>query len=809
MNREKIGTVFVKAGLISSDQLTFALGENQAHKPREKLGQTLVRLKMASDGEVARALSMQLGFPYIDLNAIIVDPYAVQKVPPEVAMKHRMLPIYIEKNNLVLAVEDPHDFDAVEAARFASGLNVVPHVAAFGDIVAGIKRYYDTDESNRTRIQETTPDDDIQRLLQQVKPSEQQLDQLKQLSESAAVVNLLNTIIFQGIAVRASAIQFDPQEKNMVVKNRVDGVLTQSMNVQKNMQAPLIARLKIMAGMDYTKRHIPQKGRTQYRMQQRAIEMEISCLPSMHGEALTIHILDTGESVPVLNNLGFQSENIMKIMKLLSVPQGLTLICGPAGSGKTATLYALAHELSRSQRKIITIEDSIEYQLKGAHQVQLNETAGLTFPQALQSVLRHNPNVLVVGELRDKETAEMAMKASNSGRIVLSVVRTADILSTIDRLHELGVDRKLFASSLSGIITQRVIRKICNKCRRQHQPDEELRATLESHLGDKLTGKFSHGKGCQACNFTGYQDKTGVCHVVPMSPALQKLIIQGTAGSTIGRLETKVLMKTILARAKQGMTTLEETERVLISPEKPETMSLVRCKECHKPVEPGNDLCPECQQAQQTSPAPEMKQKQPPAEPPSPPSAPVEYKQQQFPAPTEQPAPAPESKQKQPPAPVEQARPAPVEQSVQPTSPNTPTQEEGKTTQKLKGRKILLVDTDKKMLHDLRAALKEREFGVLVATNGDDALQKIRQYSPDMLITEVMLPKLNGLSLVRKIRQNTVTAQMPIIILSKKGETADRLKGFAIGTDDYVPKPFSTPELLFRINAILRRTHKS
>ena len=783
MNREKIGAVFLKAGLVSSEQLALALGENKAHRSNEKLGQTLVRMRLASDGEVARALSMQLGFPYIDLNAIIVDPYAVQKIPPEIAMKHRMLPIYIEKNNLVLAVEDPHDFDAVEAARFASGLDVVPHVAAFGDIVAGIRRYYDTEQSARAKARDATPDDDIQRLLEQVRPSEQQLDQLKELSESPAVAKMINTIIFQGLAVRASAIQFDPQEKSMQVKNRINGVLTNSMKVPKNMQAPLITRLKIMAGMDYTRRHIPQKGRTQYQMQQRAIEMEVSCMPSSHGEALTIHILDTGESIPTINNLGFQSDNVMKIMKLLAVPQGLTLICGPAGSGKTATLYALAHELSRNQRKIITIEDSIEYQLKDAHQVQLNESAGLTFPQALQSVLRHNANVLAVGELRDKETAEMAMQASGGGRLVLGVVRTTDIISTIDRFHELGIDRKLFASSLSGIITQRLIRKICNKCRRQYQPPDELRAAIETHLGEKLTGIFSHGKGCEACNFTGYQEKTGICHVVPMSPALEKLIVQGTAGSTIGKLETKVLLKAILAQVKQGTTTLEEIERVLLTSGKPAAAApLVKCARCNKPVEPGQELCPACRQAQQAPPPPIAKPQQPPV-------------------PQTAPAPPPIAKPQQPPVP--QTAPAPPPQSA------TQSLKTGDTKYTFKGCKILLVDTDKKMLHSLGHALKERQFGVLVATNGNEALQKIKQYAPDMLITEVLLPKLNGLSLVRKIRQNSATNQLPIIILSKKGETADRLKGFAIGTDDYVPKPFSMPELFFRITAILRRTYNA
>lgn len=782
MNREKIGNVFVKAGLVSPEQLRLAMVENKNRGSKEKLGQTLVRMKFASDGEVARALSMQLGFPYIDLNAIIVDPYAVQKIPPEIAMKHRMLPIYIEKNSLVLAVEDPHDFDAVEAARFASGLDVSPHVAAFSDIVAGIKRYYDTDRTSRT--QEATPDDDIQRLLQQVRPSEQQLEQLKELSESPAVTNLINTIIFQGLAVRASAIQFEPQEHGMQVKNRVNGVLTNSTKVQKNMQAPLIARLKIMAGMDYANRHIPQKGRTQYHMQQRALELEISCLPSSHGEALTIRILDTGESIPTINNLGFQSENRMKIMKLLAVPQGLTLICGPSGSGKTATLYALAHELSRNQRKIVTIEETIEYQFKDAQQVQLNERAGLDFPQALRSILRHNPNVIALGELRDKETVDLAIEAAKSGRIVLAVVKAPDILSTIDSLRDLGIENRKFAAALSGIITQRIIRKICNKCRRQHQPSPELRASIEEHLGEKLTGIFSRGKGCPACNLTGYDEKTGVCHVVPMSPALEKIIIQGTEGSTIGRLETKVLLKNVLAQAKQGSTTLEELQRVLLAPEKPAEPDIKRCPRCNRPIRPEEELCSDCLEAQQAQAAQPVQEAPPPE--PAPPAAP----------------PQPQPPAHQPPAATPPAQAPPPE-----SAPAAASAAAGKYA--FKGRKVLIVDTDKKLLKQLASTLKEQQFAVLAATNGEEALKKISQYRPDMLITEVMLPKLNGLSLIRKLRQNSRTADLPIIILSQKGDTPDRLKGFAIGTDDYVPKPFSMPELFFRINAIMRRAYKS
>lgn len=458
MRKEKIGTIFVKAGLISHDALDRALEENRAH-PYEKLGRILVRLNLATDAEVARTLSLQSNIPYIELNMVVVDPSAVKKVPLGVCMKHHILPIYIEKNNLVLAIEDPYDFEAVEAARFASGLNVRPHVAAFSEIVAGIKRYHPIHESISTGAQNANSDEELEFLLKHIKPNEEQLEDLKKQSEAPAIVKIVNTIIFQGIAVRAGAILLEPQKTHLLIKNRVDGILVAGMKVPKNMQAALITHIKILGGMDFTKRLIPQKGRTQFKMYQRVLDMEISCLPSQHGESLVIQLLDIGETIPAVNDLGLQSDEMMKILKLLSVPHGMILICGPSGCGKTTTLYALAHELSRHQRKIVTIEESIEYQLKGANQVQINEDTGLTFHKAIQSVLRHNPDVIVLGEVREKDSAEASMEASQQGHLVLGVVRANNIIDTISRLMNLGVAPNAFVSSLSGIITQRLVRE--------------------------------------------------------------------------------------------------------------------------------------------------------------------------------------------------------------------------------------------------------------------------------------------------------------------------------------------------------------
>jgi type IV pilus assembly protein PilB len=756
MKREKLGEIFFKAGLISRDALARVLEENRTH-PEEKLGQTLVRLNLASDTDIARALSLQLDIPYIDLNMVVVDPYAVKQIPLDVSMKHHFLPIYIEKNNLILAMEDPQDFDAIEDARFVSSLNICPHIAALSEIVTGIERYYSVEESIGAIIQNVTPQEDVECILEHLKVSEQQFQDLKKQSESPAIVKMVNTIIFQGIAVRASAIRIEPQKQEVLVKNRVDGVLIESMRVPKWTQGSLISRIKIMGGMDFTKRHIPQKGRTKLEMQQRIIEMEMSSLPTQYGECMTIQILDTGETIPLIKDLELLPDDVTKIHKLLWLRQGMILICGPPTSGKTTTLYTLANELSRQHRKIIMLDDSIEYQLKEVQQVQIKEKDGLTYAKALDSVLRHKPDVILVGEIRDKETAEIAMNASLKGYLILSTLRTNDVMTPITRLKELDVDSQLCASSLSGIFTQRLVRKICVQCREKYEPSLKLLKNIESRLGEKLSYIFYHGKGCQTCNYTGYQDRIGVYHVVMMTRGLRKLILQSTPkkgmSPGIRKIEMILLIKNILGKVKRGITTVEELERVLFSTEESKMDGALKCEHCQQPVESDSQVCPSCHHVLRI---------------PSPPG---------------------------------------VEQIREPSQIASP--EDAKNARyAFKGCKILLVDTDKNMIQRLRRILLEKQFTVTTATNGEEALEKIARDKPHLMITEIVMPRMDGLELIRCLRKDITTAFIPVIIVSAKGETADRLKGFAAGTDDYVPKPFSMHELFFRINAILRRTYK-
>ena len=756
MKKEKIGEIFVKIKLISPAQLDRVLQENRAH-PEEKLGQTLVRLKLASDIDIARALSLQLNTPYIDLHTVVIDPSAVKRIPLNIAMQHQILGIYLERNNLILAMAIPQDFEAIEAARFASGLNIRPHVAPLGEILAAINRYYAVEESVGAMLQDATPSEEVENLLEYMKLSDQQLQDLKKQSESPAIVKMVNTIMLQGISMRATAIQVDPQEREVVIKNRVDGALVESMRTPQWTRGALISRLKLMGGLDLVKRHIPQKGRTKMKMLQRVIEMEISSLPARFGESITIHILDTGESLPLVKDLGLLPEDVQKIQKLLWLPQGLILGCGSHGSGQAALLYTLANELAQQHKKIVTIDETIAYQLKGAQQVQINAAAGLTFPQALQSVLRQKPDVILVGEIRDSETAELTLQAATNGRLMLSTLGAPDVIATILRFKELGVDPRLLATALAGMVTQRQVRKICDQCRAEYAPPPRILERIAAQLGEKVTGAFSHGKGCDACNQTGYRDQSGVYHVIMLSPGLRQFIRQDTTQkerrASFSKIESTLLMQTILAKAKERITTVEELERVLFPAEPVAKAEEVKCPQCRQPLPPGRPVCPHCQPARPTPAAPRGEQLPPPATV----------------------APAPEKKD---------------------------------SRYAFKGFKILLVDNDPDVLQRVGRTLLEKQLTVTTATDGAEAWAQIVRDKPHLVITDVALRKMDGLELIRRLRREQATAAIPVIIVSAKHETADRIKGFAVGTDDYVSKPFSMQELFFRINAIFRRVYK-
>jgi len=752
--KEKIGEIFVKAGLINQQMLKMALEENKRN-PKELLGETLVRLYMATEEEVARAIAYQQGIPYIDLTCTPVEPIAIELIPLKLAMEHQILPVRIENRDLILAMKNPLDIAAIDLARFASGLNIRPHIAAAGDIKNAIHRYYSAEESINQIIQNVAQQEGIEFIREEPLREEDVLE-LKSKSEMAPIVKLVNSIISQSVSAQASDIHIEPKEKIIQVRQRVDGILNEAMQIPKWVQMALISRIKIMAGMDIAEKRVPQDGKIKLKMENNLIDLRISTLPTQYGEKVVIRILDKSKNALSIEELGLLPEDLNKIKELINLPQGMILVCGPTGSGKTTTLYALINEVSRKKINIVTLEDPIEYEIGGINQVQINEKAGLTFAKSLRSLLRQDPNVILVGEIRDMETAEIAMGASMTGHLVLSTLHTNDAASTIVRLIDLGVTPYLIASSLNGIISQRLVRVICEYCREEDMPAPEILKKLEARSGERISFPSYRGKGCEACKQTGYRGRKGIYEILIMTGEIRELINQKASERKIrevaGKGGMKPLINDALEKVKQGVTTVAELERVAFFSEEPKSTVELKCARCQKAIEPDWLVCPYCS-----------------------------YK----------------------------LKGSLAEEAVPATEPGRITELHlirDRTTD-FKGFKILLVDDNEKLAQGIATFLRKNQFVATAVSNGKEALESIARDKPHLIITDVMMPEMDGLELIQRLRQDITTAFIPVIILSQRRVLEDRLKGLELGADDYLVKPLLLEELLLKVKAILRRVY--
>ena len=755
MKQERIGEIFVRADLLSPADLSHVLTENRT-RPNEKFGETVVRLGLADETQLARALSFQLKVPYIDLDAVVVDPSAVKQIPRDIAEQQHLLPVYLEKTALVVAMDDPQDFEAIEAARFASGLRIHPHIADAGKLSAAITRYYSVEESLEDILRNVEAADPVEMIMER-QMSPEKINDLKAQGEAPATVKLFNTLILQALSLRATSIYLEAREQEAAINNTVDGRLLESMRVPKWTQGALISRIKMMAGLDITQRYERQDGILSFKMPQRLIDLQVSCIPSRYGEHALLKFLETGSQRPRLSELNVSADSQKEIRRLLSPSKGLVLACGPYGSGKTMLLYAMACELVQQSRKVVSVESPIEQTLEGMQQVQVNEHSGLSYARAGASLLKHHPDAMLVGDLRDRESVEIVINAALEDTLLLSAIRSENLISAIRRLLGFGVSPDLIASALSGIISQRIVRKPCEHCRERRPLGRAVRETLHSVLGEDAPSASFHAPGCELCHYTGYQGQAAVYHVFPLSRSLHNFIRQGAPEGklqeTFAKAEQTFLLKQLLSLVEQGSTTLEEIERVL-------------------PFRKGFE------RSEKRS----FHQAQPP-----------------FPQDASSHDTMENSEQTLSVIGAEQVRN--IEQIAVP-------QKSENAEYAFQGRKILLVDDDLEMSKRVKFILEEKHFAVSVAQNGEEALTLIRREKPHLVVTDIMMPVMNGLELIRRLRKDVTTTFIPVIILSSKHDTADRLKGFAVGTDDYLPKPFSTHELFFRINAILRRVYR-
>lgn len=548
--RKRIGDLLVDAGFLTSEQLKQALGSK---KPGQKLGDALLELNYISEAQLIEALEVQLGIKHVSLFRYPIDTSLMKMVPKEFAMRNQLIPLKKEGNMMYVAMVDPMDYYAIDDLRMSTGFQIEAAIATKDEVEQAIERHYQLDDAF---LQAELDEKDLEALAN-ANPADAD-------EEDAPVIKLVNQILQAGLVQKASDIHIDPMEKKIVIRYRVDGVLKTERVYPKRIQNSLVARLKIMANLNITEVRLPQDGRIKTSIQMTPIDLRISTLPTVYGEKVVIRILDLGSTLNKLSQLGFNKINHQRFLKMIEQPSGLILITGPTGSGKSSTLYAALNHVHSEQVNIITIEDPVEYQIEGINQMQVNAQVGLTFAAGLRSVLRQDPNIVMVGEIRDTETAEIAIRASLTGHLVLSTLHTNSAIATIPRLIDMGIEPYLVVSSLSGIVAQRLVRKICPMCAEEFTPTEMERNLFEKR-GIKPS-KVKRGSGCPSCNATGYKGRLAIQEVLMVTDDIRQMMMNNKSMSTIRDYAMKqgmiFLIDDGLLKVKQGLTTIEEVLRV-------------------------------------------------------------------------------------------------------------------------------------------------------------------------------------------------------------------------------------------------------
>src|SRR5499425_1296375 len=563
----RLGDLLVREGLIDNEQLARALQEQKGSN--DKLGGILVKLNFVTEDKLIAFLSRQYGIQSITLSQLDVDPEVLKLVPEQIARKYEVLPIQRQGNQVTLAMADPTNVFALDDVGFMTNLQVIPVVASQAAIRAAIDRSYDNKGEIADIVSEMEGVADVE-LVEGEEEIAAKVDvfELKESADEAPVVRLINMILVDAIRRGASDIHLEPYEKVFRVRFRVDGVLHEIMTPPKRLEAALTSRVKIMASLDIAERRLPQDGRIKLRFNQREIDFRVSTLPTIFGEKTVMRILDKDSLQLDLTMLGFDSWSLEQFTKAINSPYGMILITGPTGSGKTTTLYSAIHTINSPDINIMTAEDPVEYNLKGVNQVQVNEEIGRTFAGALRAFLRQDPDVILVGETRDLETAQIGIRAALTGHLVLTTLHTNDSPSTVARLLDMGIPPFLVSSSLMLILAQRLGRRVCKDCKQPFEADEETLVPY-GHTPQGL-GKVTlfRGKGCATCSFTGMKGRVAIYEVMPVSQELRDLIIHNAPTADIRETAQSQGMKTLRQNALQkvldGVMTLEEVLRVTL-----------------------------------------------------------------------------------------------------------------------------------------------------------------------------------------------------------------------------------------------------
>ena len=556
MAHPRLGDLLVSSGVISQEQLGQALARQKETKKR--LGEELIDDGIITEQQLIDILRLQLGIEFVDLSTVEPDPQLVDVLPRNIAKKYGVTPVRLHGNTLYLAMSDPLNFMAQEEVRVATHRRVVPMITTADGIERANASLYGGEGAQRA----------IQDMRREAPATQQEstADAVVELNETAApTVRLVNSIIERAAAENASDIHLDPCADCIRVRMRVDGVMCPVMTVPSDLYASVLARLKIMGGMDVTERRVPQDGRAGVRLRNRSFDLRMSTLPTIYGEKCVIRVLDKNSAFLSRDGIGVEGKQLEQYEYLMGRPSGTILIVGPTGSGKTSTMYTMIHQLNSEQVNLMTLEDPVEYNIDGINQVQINEKTGMTFASGLRSILRQDPDIIAVGEIRDGETAEIAMRAAITGHLVLSTVHTNDALSTVERLKDIGVPNYLIAGALNGVISQRLVRTICPDCKQAYDPTAQELAELGLPADSKQ--KLFRGKGCPNCFGRGYRGRTAVFEMLVLSRRMRSAIAKGMDREDLREIlrqegDYATLQENCRRLVQDGVTTIEEARRL-------------------------------------------------------------------------------------------------------------------------------------------------------------------------------------------------------------------------------------------------------
>ena len=759
--RRKLGEILVDSGGATPRQVEAALRAQAGGRRGVKIGSLLVEGGEVSDEAVGRALADQLSCPYVDPTVQAVDPEILWNLPRAVAEKHLAFAYGRVNRGAKVAMVDPRDGDAVQAIEFTLKMTVYPEVATERKVTEAIRRHYDLEPTAKRMLE------GIPRHLRAptVTPNSLELDPdafKSKLGEGqSGIIDVFNFFLVNAIERGASDIHLEPQPDGVRVRFRIDGLLREVMVLPSWAAQPLVTRVKVVARLDVAENRRAQDGKARAEIGERNIDLRVSIVPSQFGQSVVIRILDSRTLRVDLGELGWNARALQAYFHMVSQPQGMVLVVGPTGSGKTTTLYATINRIRSEAASIVTIEDPIEHTLPGIAQVQVDEKTGMTFAHAIRALLRQDPNVMVVGEIRDPESAQAAGDAATTGHLVLSTMHTNNSVAAVTRFRDLQVPAYLVGHSLLGVVAQRLVRRVCPQCSIVDLPDEADWERLQLPPEDLGTAVRRVGPGCPTCQYAGYAGRLGCFEVLRVDDGLRQLILRQADESELWRYVreagTITMFEDALDKVRQGQTTLEEVARLV-------------------PVDPWRERTGRRQRAAAPIPAP--------ATPEAPPSAvlgPV----------VDVEGPDPLTAEELPDLSV-----VSLDEPVAPT-PAPITVAGGRA-------RVLVVDDTEEILQLIGVALED-SYEVVFARDGVEALEAVARLQPDVVVLDVMMPRLSGSEVCRRLKDDPVTEALPVLILSARGDSAHVKQGFQVGADDYLPKPFDPEELELRIRALLRR----